>query len=101
MKRVSEFQMMRVETEDGRLLGHVFDLRSRGEPEHGETRDERVVNELVYGKLGLLARLGITQARATTVAWESVKEIRDGKIIVDEASTEGKSEKAKGKREDG
>ena len=88
MKRVSEFQMMRVETEDGRLLGHIFDLRSPGEPEHGLTHDKRVVNELVYGKLGLLARLGLTQARATTVAWESVKEIRDGKIIVDR-NTEG------------
>ena len=97
MKRVSEFQMMRVETEGGRLLGHVFDLRSRGEPEHGLTHDKRVVSELVYGKLGLLARLGLTQARATTVAWESVKEIRNGKIIVDEASTKGRSKKAKGK----
>jgi len=99
MKRVSEFQLMRVETEGGRLLGHVFDLRSRGEPEHGLTHDKRVVNELVYGKLGLLARLGLTQARATTVAWESVKEIRDGKIIVDEASTEGKRQEAKGKNQ--
>ncbi|PYS98040.1 MAG: hypothetical protein DMF65_10625 [Acidobacteria bacterium] len=96
MKRVSEFQLMRVETEGGRLLGHVFDLRSRGEPEHGLTHERRVVNELVYGKLGLLARLGLTQARATTVAWESVKEIRDGKIIVDE----GKRQKAKVKSED-
>ena len=104
MKRVSEFQLMRVETEGGRLLGHVFDLRSRGEPEHGLTHDKRVVNELVYGKLGLLARLGLTQARATTVAWESVKEIRDGKIIVDEgkrqeADSKGKRQEAKGKNQ--
>ena len=82
MKRVSEFQLMRVETEGGRLLGHVFDLRSRGPAEHGDTREARVVGELVYGKRGLLARLGLTHASATTVAWESVKEIRDGKIIV-------------------
>ena len=95
MKRVSEFQLMRVETEGGRLLGHVFDLRSRGEPEHGEPQEKRVVNELVYGKLGLLARLGLIQARATTVAWESVKEIRDGKIIV----VEGKGQEAKGKNQ--
>jgi len=46
------------------------------------------VGELVYGKTGLLARLGLTHARATTLAWESVKEIRDGKIIVDR-NTEG------------
>ena len=97
MKRVSEFQLMRVETEGGRLLGHVFDLRSRGEPEHGLTHDKRVVNELVYGKLGLLARLGLTQARATTVAWESVKEIRDGKIIVDEGKRQKQKLKVKTK----
>ena len=82
MKKVSEFQYARVETEGGEFLGHVFDLRSRGLPEHGDTREARVVAELVYGKTGLLARLGFRKARATTVAWESVKEIRGGKIIV-------------------
>ena len=87
-KKVSEFQYARVETEGGKFLGHVFDLRSRGLPEHGDTREARVVSELVYGKAGLLARLGLTHARATAVAWESVKEIRDGKIIVDNAVEE-------------
>ncbi|HYY95351.1 MAG TPA: hypothetical protein VE713_12600 [Pyrinomonadaceae bacterium] len=85
---MSEFQYARVETEDGEFLGHVFDLRSPAAPEHGDTRAARVVGELVYGKAGLLARLGLTRARATTVAWESVKEIRDGKIIVDNAVAE-------------
>jgi sporulation protein YlmC with PRC-barrel domain len=85
LKKVSEFQYARVEREDGKFLGHVFDLRSRGLPEHGDTREARVISELVYGKRGLLARLGLTHARATTVAWESVKEIKDGKIIVDNA----------------
>ncbi|MDQ3917809.1 MAG: hypothetical protein M3348_04975 [Acidobacteriota bacterium] len=79
---MSEFQYARVETEDGQFLGHVFDLRCPGAPEHGDTRASRAVNELVYGKRGLFARLGLTRARATTVAWDAVKEIRDGKIIV-------------------
>jgi hypothetical protein len=82
LKKVSEFQYARVETEGGEFLGHVFDLRSRGLPEHGDTREARVVSELVYGKAGLFARLGLTHAHTTTIAWESVKEIRDGKIIV-------------------
>lgn len=82
LKKVSEFQYARVETEDGEFLGHVFDLRSPGSAEHGDTREARVVTELVYGKRGLLARLGLTHARVTTIAWESVKEIRGGKIIV-------------------
>jgi hypothetical protein len=88
LKKVSEFQYARVEREDGKFLGHVFDLRSRGLPEHGDMREARVVTELVYGKRGLLARLGLVHAQATTLAWESVKEIRDGKIIVDR-NTEG------------
>jgi hypothetical protein len=32
--------------------------------------------------MGLLARLGLDEADATTLSWESVKEVRDGKIIV-------------------
>jgi sporulation protein YlmC with PRC-barrel domain len=83
--KVSEFQFMRVETEGGRFLGHVFDLRSHGEPEHGETHDARVVNEIVYGRLGLLERLGIVQAEPDTIPWEAVKEVRGNKIIVDDA----------------
>jgi sporulation protein YlmC with PRC-barrel domain len=86
LKKLSEFQFMRVETEGGRFLGHVFDLRSWGVPEHGLTREKRVVNEIVYGKLGLLARLGIIQADADTIPWESVKDIRDGRIIVEDRS---------------
>ena len=88
LKKVSEFQYARVEREDGKFLGHVFDLRSHGLPEHGDAREARVVNELVYGKRGLLARLGLVHAQATTLSWESVKEIRDGMIIVDK-NTEG------------
>ena len=84
--KVSEFQFMRVETEGGRFLGHVFDLRSRGEPEHGETHDARVVNEIVYGRLGLLERLGIVRAEPDTIPWEAVKEIRGNKIIVQDAT---------------
>jgi len=83
--RASDFQYMRVETEGGRFLGHVFDLRSRGEPDYGAPHEERVVNELVYGRLGLFERLGLTQAEPTTVSWKAVKAIRDGKVIVDDS----------------
>ena len=81
--RAHEFQYMKVETEGGRFLGHVFDLRSKGEPEYGEPHDERVVNEIVYGRLGLFERLGLTQAEPQTFSWKAVKAIRDGKLIVD------------------
>lgn len=97
LKKVSEFQFLRVESEDGKFLGHVFDLRSSGEPEHGLTREKRVVTELVYGKMGLLARLGLDEADATTLPWESVKEISEGKIIVRQAPYGEGKDKAKGK----
>jgi sporulation protein YlmC with PRC-barrel domain len=80
--KLSEFQYMEVLREDGTFLGHVFDLRSSGEPEHGITHDARVVGELVYGRLGLFARLGLDEADATTLPWSAVREIRDGVIIV-------------------
>jgi sporulation protein YlmC with PRC-barrel domain len=83
--RASDFQNMRVETEGGRFLGHVFDLRCAGEPEYGAPHDVRVVTELVCGKTGLFERLGLTQAEPTTVSWKAVKAIRDGKIIVDDS----------------
>jgi sporulation protein YlmC with PRC-barrel domain len=82
--RASDFQYMRVETEGGRFLGHVFDLRSKGEPEPGARRGERVIHELVYGRMGLFERLGITQAEPKMVSWKAVKAIRDGKIIVED-----------------
>ena len=81
--RAHEFQYMEVVTESGRFLGHVFDLRGRGEPEYGEPHEERVVNEIVYGRLGLFERLGLTQAEPQTFSWKAVKAIRDGKLIVD------------------
>ncbi len=84
--KASEFQSMTVETESGRFLGHVFDLRSKGEPEYGAPRDERVVAEVVYGKMGLLARLGLDEVDATTLPWKAVKAIRDGKLIVDDSA---------------
>jgi sporulation protein YlmC with PRC-barrel domain len=80
--KLSEFQYMEVVREDGTFLGHVFDLRSHGEPEHGLTHDARVVDEVVYGRLGLLARLGLDEADATTLPWSAVKEIRDGALVV-------------------
>ncbi|HWW74764.1 MAG TPA: hypothetical protein VNZ44_05165 [Pyrinomonadaceae bacterium] len=84
--RASEFQSMTVETESGRFLGHVFDLRSEGEPEYGVPRDVRSVTKIVYGKMGLLARLGLDEADATTLPWAAVKAIRDGKIIVEDSA---------------
>ena len=80
---------MKIVTKGGRNLGRVFDLRSRGAPEHGLNHKGREINEIVYGTIGLLELLGLKQAGAETVAWESVIEIKDGTIIVaDEQANE-------------
>jgi sporulation protein YlmC with PRC-barrel domain len=83
--RLHEFQYMEVLTEGGRFLGHVFDLRSKGEPEYGAPHEARVVDEVVYGRLGLFERLGLTQAEPKTLPWKAVKAIRDNRLIVDDA----------------
>ncbi len=83
--RAHEFQYMEVVTESGRFLGHVFDLRSRGEPEHGERREARVVHEIIYGRLGLFDRLGLTQAEPKMLSWKAVKAIRDNQLVVDDS----------------
>lgn len=80
--KLSDFQYAEVVREDGTFLGHVFDLRSESEPEHGLTHDSRAVGAIVYGRMGLLARLGLDEADATTLPWSAVKEMRDGVIVV-------------------
>jgi sporulation protein YlmC with PRC-barrel domain len=84
--KASEFQYMRIETESGRFLGHVFDLRSRGEPEYGVAHDARILTEIVYGRIGLFERLGLVQADPTTIPWKAVKRIRDNTIVVDDSA---------------
>jgi hypothetical protein len=82
MKRATEIQFLKIVTKDGRTLGHVFDLRSRGVPEHGVRHEDRVIDELVYGKMGLRERLGLKRVEVKTLAWASVIEIKKGKIVV-------------------
>ena len=86
--RAHEFQYMEVVTEGGRFLGHVFDLRSRGEPEYGAPHDARVVDQVVYGRLGLFERLGLTQAEPQTLPWKAVKAIRGNQLVVDDSVAE-------------
>ena len=83
--RAHEFQYMELLTESGRFLGHVFDLRSRGEPEYGEPHDARVIDKIIYGRLGLFERLGLTQAEPKTLSWKAVKAIRGNKLIVSDS----------------
>ena len=83
MKKITELQHLEIYSKSGEYLGRVFDIRSAGLPEHGVTSSGRVVHQIVYGTVGLVERLGIRQSNAETVAWASVVEIDEKRIVVD------------------
>ena len=78
--KLSRIELLELRTEDGRRLGHVFDLRLRAGAGPDAWPDE--VDSLVYGTLGLLERLGLRQARAKTLPWREVVGVRDGALVV-------------------
>ena len=80
--KLSDFEMLEVVSEAGERLGHVFDLRGHGRPTTHEAADGTPVDELVYGTLGLLERLGVRRKSGKTLRWEQVAAVRDGKVIV-------------------
>lgn len=70
----------RIETTDGRLLGHLFDLRTRWAP--GQSHP-LVVHALVYGRRGWMERVGLRPRRLQTLPWSAVRRIEPGLIVVD------------------
>lgn len=82
MEKITDILFCEVESDDGRRLGRLFDVRCAGEPEHGLTNEDRPITELVYGGRGLLEMLGFKQTDLKTMPWSSVKEIKPGKIII-------------------
>ena len=69
-------------TEDGRRLGHVFEIRSPGRAETQPTYDARRVDCLLCGRRGLLERLGWKEPDALAVPWSSVVALHAHAIIV-------------------
>ena len=75
--------LMRIESEAGHLLGHVFDLRCRWQA--GDRQSP--IDEIIFGRLGLLERLGLDERKPDAVRWSAVKSLRDGVIVIaDEAA---------------
>ena len=69
-------------TEDGEYLGRVYDLRSAGEAEHGQSQSSRLVTEVMYGIGGLLEALGFRSIKVKSLPWSDVRKFEDGKLIV-------------------
>jgi hypothetical protein len=82
MEKVTEILFAQVFNEDGEYLGRVFDLRCHGEPEHGASKKERFVSEVLYGKRSLLHMLGFKKSFVQSVAWASVRTLDYKKIVI-------------------
>jgi hypothetical protein len=74
-----DMELMRVETADGRLLGHVFDLRCRWRSADDDTP---ILEEIVFGRTGLLERVGLRRSKPSTVHWYLVEAVRSNVIVV-------------------
>ena len=77
LKAAAGLQLARVITTDGRLLGHLFDLRCEWRPASAHVK----VSHLIYGRRGLLERLGFRE-RFVAIPWEAVIEMREREIVV-------------------
>jgi len=76
VKTACELQLCRVYESDGVLLGRVFDIRCAW-------RDGNlVVTDLVYGRSGLLERLGFRKPRCDTLPWSAVIRMEERAIVV-------------------
>ena len=73
-------QLLRVQDESGRRIGHVFDLRTEYDPARSDRAP--VVTGIVYGTVGFLERIGVRRARPRTIAWKSVIEVQPRAIVV-------------------
>jgi hypothetical protein len=82
--KLTELLSSQVVAQDGRHLGRVVELRSAGEPEHGNSCEARIVTELIFGKAGWLERLGFRPIEERRVAWSAVLSLEEGKIMVRE-----------------
>ncbi|HKQ12827.1 MAG TPA: hypothetical protein VJT80_05300 [Steroidobacteraceae bacterium] len=71
-------ELKKVVTADGRMLGRVFDLRCRWEP----GARAPVVDQVVFGKLGLLERAGLRQFKPRSVHWYLVEAVRGDEVVV-------------------
>ena len=83
MIKLSQILGLRVTTEDGRQLGHVFDLRVKRED------GSWAVSGVVYGRRGVSERLGLEKGRqeeplrtSEVIPWDDVLRLDEARLIV-------------------
>jgi hypothetical protein len=80
---LSELTGRRVVDGKGHAQGRVVDLRSPGEPETHPRAKPRHVEALLYGRRGLLERLGWVEPKSEEVLWRDVDLLDERTIRVD------------------
>ena len=83
---VCALDAQRLVAEDGRRLGRLFDLGCRWQP--GD--EHSAIDELVYGRTGLLERVGLVHERPPSVPWSAVRRIEPRAIVVSSAAPPGR-----------
>jgi hypothetical protein len=78
--RLSQLTGRRVVDRNGHLRGRVVDVRSPGEPETHPREKPRHVEALLYGRRGLLERLGWVEPKSEEVLWQDV-DVLDARTI--------------------
>jgi len=90
MEKITDILFSKVEDENGRSFGRVLELRSDGDPEHGEVSKSRSIDTLLCGTTGLLQQFGFDARNVSVFDWDSIVEIKPGKIIVRSADKKSK-----------
>ena len=74
-----DLDLLRVRADDGRFLGHVFDLRCDWRPGEDEAP---VIDEIIFGRTGLAERLGLLHGDAQSAPWSAVLRIEGTTLVV-------------------
>ena len=75
-------QTMHLVDGGGRRLGRVFDLRCDWRP----GSQDACVDEIIYGRTGLLERVGLRERRPDSVRWSALRRVEGRAIVVGETS---------------
>ena len=86
MEKITDILFSEVETESGRKLGRVFEIRSEGDSDHGLSYPSRNLDYFLCGESGLFERLGFKERQLTCVPISEITEYAEAKIIVREGA---------------
>ena len=91
LTRLTELLFAKVLAPDGKCLGHVFDLRCDTGGQETETHEgeDLILNpprcdvrEIIYGRRGWLATIGLMRPTKHTIRWDAVERVEEGQLIL-------------------